>query len=55
MAARGNGLNYGWKKIYGQTLDNKEMLEKYRKGWERIWGKNEKDQDTEKASRSGNG
>jgi len=32
-------LNLNLRKIYGHQFADKEMMDNYRKGWERIFGK----------------
>lgn len=39
--SKDNGLKTNWSKVWGKQLADKEMCDKYREGWERIYGKKE--------------
>lgn len=39
--AKPDGIRKDWSRIYGTQIANTEMFNKYRKGWERVFGKRE--------------
>lgn len=40
--SKDNGLKSNWSKVWGKQLADKEMVDNYKRGWERIFGKKDK-------------